>query len=97
MKTQEQTLRGIIRTSVTVENKILLKENKRICSNSKYRKIYTVTSKSSIRCKECESEKNRLYREKNLEKIKARQAKWRDENRESINSKRRDTWAIHKK
>ena len=70
IKTNKDIIKGVIRNSIVVENKILKAENKKICCKCK--EIFTFKKESEIRCKKCESEKFKLYRSKNLEKERKR-------------------------
>lgn len=69
-KTNKDIIKGVIRNSIVVENKILKVENKKICCKCK--EIFTFKKESEIRCKKCETEKFKLYRSKNLEKERKR-------------------------
>lgn len=69
-KTNKDIIKGVIRDSIVVENKILKAENKKICCKCK--EIFTFKKESEIRCKKCEAEKFKLYRSKNLEKERKR-------------------------
>lgn len=69
-KTNRDIIKGVIRNSIAVENKILKVENKKICCKCK--EIFTFKKENEIRCKKCESEKFKLYRSKNLEKERQR-------------------------
>ena len=69
-KTNKDIIKGVIRNSIVVENKILKAENKKICCKCK--EIFTFKKESEIRCKKCEAEKFKLYRSKNLEKERKR-------------------------
>ena len=69
-KTNKDIIKGVIRNSIVVENKILKVENKKICCKCK--EIFTFKKESEIRCKKCEAEKFKLYRNKNLEKERKR-------------------------
>lgn len=69
-KTNKDIIKGVIRNSIVVENKILKVENKKICCKCK--EIFTFKKESETRCKKCESEKFKLYRSKNLEKERKR-------------------------
>lgn len=89
-KTNKDIINGIIRESIKVENKILINDNKKICSSCK--NIFEISNHTDSRCSDCNSIKNKLYRENNLDKEKYRQAIWREKNRESINQKRRERY-----
>ena len=69
-QSHKDIIKGVIRNSIVVENKILKVENKKICCKCK--EIFTFKKESEIRCKKCESEKFKLYRSKNLEKERKR-------------------------
>lgn len=75
-KTNKDIIKGVIRNSILVENKILKAENKKICCKCK--EIFTFKKHSECRCKKCESEKFKLYRAKNLNKELERQRIYRE-------------------
>lgn len=75
-KTNKDIIKGVIRNSIVVENKLLKSENKKICCKCK--EIFIFKKESEPRCKKCESEKFKLYRLKNLDKERERQKVYRD-------------------
>lgn len=75
-KTNKDIIKGVIRNSIVVENKLLKSENKKICCKCK--EIFIFKKESESRCKKCESEKFKLYRLKNLDKELERQKVYRD-------------------
>lgn len=85
-KTLSQKIRGAIRNSVAIENKILAMDNKKICCKCK--EVFEF-KKNEIRCKKCESQRCKEYREKNREKVLSKQKEWREKNRELINKKKK--------
>lgn len=69
-----------IRSSIMLENKLLKRENKKLCSICK--KIFLIDDLvGGIFCAECECERNKEYREKNKEKVR----EYREKNKEKIN------------
>lgn len=79
-------LEAQIRNATVVENKILKKDNKRLCSCGE---TFVMTTPSKIRCKSCESLKNAEYRSKNIISELERQRIYREKNRVGLNMKRR--------
>jgi len=75
-KTNKDIIKGVIRNSILIENKILKAENKKICCKCK--EIFTFKKNSECRCKKCESEKFKLYRIKNLNRELERQKAYRE-------------------
>lgn len=55
--------------------------------STRYKSGYTAM------CTECRRTRERLYEANNREKRVAKHAKWRDENRESINARNRQRWS----
>lgn len=89
-KTNEDLLKGAIRNTVVLENKILKKENKRICCKCK--EIFTMNKGTEIRCKACEKEKGKKDRAKHQEREKARRKAYYEANKEEIKRKRREKY-----
>ena len=83
-KTNKDVIKGVIRNSILIENKLLKKDNKKICCKCK--EIFTFKKESELRCKKCESEKFKLYRSKNLEKELERQRVCREKKRNEIHT-----------
>jgi len=88
----DRVIKGQIRNSIVTENKLLKLQGKRVCSNSKCNKVFTLISGKETRCKECEAKRFKAYREKNKEKELERQKAYREANREIINQKRREKY-----
>ena len=73
-----------IRSSVILENKLLQRENKKLCFKCK--EIFLIDDLSnSGACKECEKERLKEYHEKNKEKIKEQTREYRKKNKEKMN------------
>ncbi len=89
-----------IKSSIVLENKLLKRENKRLCTRCK--EIFLIDDLvGGVFCAECECERNkeyreknkekaREYREKNKEKIKERMREYRLKNKEKINEARKE-------
>lgn len=105
----ESQLRKTITSSIIIENKILLRENKRICC-----KCYSISSLTGMvgrYCLNCANsynkeyhaknkdnlnEKNRKYSEDNREKLKEYAREYRIKNKETISKKRKEKYKVSK-
>jgi hypothetical protein len=77
-------LKRQIRSSIILENKILAKDGKKICSKCK--DIFSLNELyGAILCKKCALEQQRKSDEKNKDKVSARKRKYREKNKEKIN------------
>lgn len=83
-------LKKEIRSTIIMENKLLLKDNKHLCHDCK--KPFLMLDLSNGICTKCrkknihfiyDKEKSKEYRENNKKSISAKQKRWRDKNRES--------------
>jgi len=80
----EMQLKKSIAQSIFLENKILKKDGKRVCSGCK--NIFEITSTSAL-CKECNNKIVRTYEEKNKEKTTERQRKYYKKNKEKVHKR----------
>ena len=70
-----------IRSSVILENKLLKRENKKLCSRCK--EVFLIDDLLSDQiCKECSIEKSKEYREKNKEKVREYMEEYYEKNKE---------------
>ena len=93
-------LKKQIKSSVILENKLLKRENKRLCNNCK--EVFLIDDLvSGVFCKECSIEKSKeyneknkekrsVYRENNKEKIKKIQSEYYKKNKEKINEAKKE-------
>ena len=79
-----------IRSSVLLENKLLKRENKRLCQECKEVFLINDLVCGGVICKECSIEKSKEYREKNKEKNKEKLSEYMKEYREKNKEKRRE-------
>ena len=78
-----------IRSSVILENKLLKRENKRLCTKCK--KIFLIDDLfNGVICKECDEEKTKEYREKNKEKVNTYRKEYHEKNKEKRNKQTRE-------
>lgn len=79
-----------IRSSVALENKLLKRENKRLCFKCKEIFLIDDLVCGGVICKECSIEKSKEYREKNKEKNKEKLSEYMKEYREKNKEKLRE-------
>ena len=78
-----------LRSSVILENKLLKRENKKLCTRCK--EIFLIDDLSGgIICKECSAKKNKEFNEKNNEKVNVYYKEYYEKNKEKINEYRRE-------
>ena len=71
-------------SSIRLENKLLKRENKKLCSNCK--EIFLIDDLSGgVICKTCYIENSKVYRENNKEKIKEQRGEHYKENKGKMN------------
>lgn len=102
-KSPMMQLEKAVRTSIRAENRLLFKEDKRLCGSC--RNIFLIADLVGYYCKNCShnirreyyekniekvNKQNREYYEKNIEKEKEKKKQYREENKEKIRE-------IHKK
>ena len=77
-----------IRSSVKLENKLLRRENKKLCTGCK--EIFLIDDLvSGVICKECNTEYGKEYYEKNKEKMIEYSKEYREKNKEKIRENER--------
>ena len=59
-----------IKSSIILENKLLKRENKKLCSGCKEIFLIDDLANGGFTCKKCNAEQNKVYRGKNNEKLK---------------------------
>jgi hypothetical protein len=78
-----------IRSSVFLENKLLRRENKKLCHRCK--EIFLIDDLAGgVICKECKREKFKEYHEKNKEKFKEYHKVYHEKNKEKRNKQSRE-------
>lgn len=82
-------LKKEIASSIRIENKILLKDGKKICG--KCNQIFNIVDIwKDGRCIKCKNEINSIWRSKNKEKIKEIAKEYRLKNKEKLREKKRE-------
>ena len=72
-----------IRSSIMLENKLLAKEGKRLCS--KCNEIFLINDLIGVYCENCNIEHNKEYYQKNKEKIDKKTKEYKEKNKEKFN------------
>ncbi len=84
-----------IRSSVILENKLLKRENKKLCTRCK--EVFLIDDlMDGDRCKECNTEISKEYWGKNKEKLKKQNMEHRLKNKEELNKKEREYYEKNK-
>ena len=84
-----------IRSSVILENKLLQRENKKLCFSCK--EIFLIDDLyGGIICKKCSAERKKVHREKNKEKINEYQRNHYEKNKEITIEKKREYYKKNK-
>ena len=81
-------LEKAVKSSISIENKILFKEGKKLCSTCS--NIYLITETRSGYCTKCYEDKNKKYYEKNREKAKEYNEKYYEENKKISNERAKE-------
>ena len=81
-------LKKAVRSSIYIENKILLKDGKRLCSHCK--NIFLIANMNHYHCKECHGNLSKEYCEKNKDYVSTRSKEYREKNKEKIKKHREE-------
>ncbi len=86
----QRLIKGKIRYSVLVENKILASNNQRICLMC--REIFTKSSKGDLRCRPCEKIRGKEQRAKHKEREQKRRKAYYEANKERLKAMRKQRY-----
>lgn len=78
-------LKKAVTSSVRIENKILFKEGKKLCSSCK--NIFLINEIKMSYCEPCREEYSKKYKKHNKEKINERKSEYYKDNKEKINER----------
>ena len=88
IKSNINIIEGQLRNISIVENKILEKDNKRMCSTCK--NYFVKNTNKSTRCNSCERIRGKEQRAKHKARDKARRKKYYEANKERLKANRRE-------
>ena len=77
-----------VRSSIILENKLLSRESKRLCS--KCNEIFLIDDLVKTYCKNCNIEYMNEYYEKNKDKIKEKSKEWEENNKDKIKEREKN-------
>lgn len=77
-----------IRSSIILENKLLLREGKKLCS--KCNEIFLIDDFVKTYCKNCNIEYMNEYYEKNKDKVKEINKEWKENNKDKIKEREKN-------